>query len=61
MLLVRGKHFVWVCRIGGLKVNADKIKVIVLHEKEEFDCEVIVDGMWLEHVSKFKYLWYRCC
>ena len=48
--------FVEVCRIGGLKVNAAKSKVIVLHGEEGLECEVYVDGICLEHALEFKYL-----
>ena len=43
-------------RRGGLKVNADKSKVMVLGGEEGLECEVWVDGMRVEHVSEFKYL-----
>ena len=45
-----------VCRC--LKVNAGKSKVMVLSGEEGLECEVCLDEMQLEHVSKFKYL--RC-
>ena len=32
--------FVEVCRRRGLKVNAGKIKVLVLGEEEELECDV---------------------
>ena len=38
-----------------LKVNAGKSKV--MNGDEGLDCEVHVDGIQLEHISKFKYLW----
>ena len=44
------------CRRRGLKVSANKSKVMVLNEVEELECEVHVDGIRLEHVSEFKYL-----
>ena len=47
--------FTEVCR-RGLKVNAGKSKVMVLNREEGFECEVYVDGIHLQHVSKFKYL-----
>ena len=50
------RHFVEVCRRGGLKVKADKIKVIVVNGEEGLEFEVLVNGMQLEHVSQFKYL-----
>ena len=49
-------RFVEVCRRRGLKVNANKTKVMVLNGEEELECEVCVDGMQLENVSEFKYL-----
>ena len=39
-----------------MKVNAGKIKVMVLSGEEGLECEVRVDGIRLEHVSEFKYL-----
>ena len=51
-------RFVEVCRRSGLKVNAGKSKVMVLNGEEGLECEVHVDGIHLEHISKFKYL--RC-
>ena len=45
-----------VSRRRGLKVNADKNKVMVLNGEEGLECEVNVDGIYLEHVSEFKYL-----
>ena len=52
------RSFVGVCRRGGLKVNADKSKVMVLDREEGLEFEVLVNGMQLEHVIKIKYL--RC-
>ena len=49
-------RFVEMCRRRGLKVNADKNKVMVLNGEEGLECEVNVDGIYLEHVSEFKYL-----
>ena len=40
------------------KVNAGKRKVMVLNGEEEFECEVYVDGVRLDHISEFKYLGY---
>ena len=40
----------------GLKVKADKSKVMVLNREEGLGCEVHLDGMQLEHVSEFKYV-----
>ena len=45
-----------VCRRRGLKVNASKIKVMVLNREEGLEYETDVDGVCLEHVSEFKYL-----
>ena len=46
--------FAKVCIRRGLKVNADKSRVIVLNGEEGLECEVHVDGVHLEHVSEFK-------
>ena len=35
----------------GLKINADKSKVMVLGGEERLECDVIVDGTQLECVS----------
>ena len=43
------------CRRRGLKVNADKSKVMILNGEEGLECEVCVDRIRLEHVSEFKY------
>ena len=40
----------------GRKVNADKSKVIVLGEEEEFVWEGGANGRYLGHVLEFKYL-----
>ena len=48
--------FVEVCRRRGLKVNAGRSNVMVVGGEEGLECEVCVDGICLEHVSKFKYL-----
>ena len=45
-----------VCRRRGLKVNAGKSKVLVLNGEEGLECELHVNWVHLEHVSKFKYL-----
>ena len=50
--------FAEVCRRRGLKVNVGKSKMLVLNGEEGLECEVHVDGIHLEHVSKFKYLGY---
>ena len=44
------------CKRRGLKVNADKTKVMVLNGEEGLEWEVHVGGIHLEHVSEFKYL-----
>ena len=49
-------HLVEVCRRRVLKINADNDKVMVQIGEEGLECEILVDGMRLEHVSKFKYL-----
>ena len=46
------------CKRRGLKVNAGKSKVIVLNGEKGFECEVYIDGIYLERVSEFKYLGY---
>ena len=45
-----------VCRRRGLKVNAGKRKVVVLGREEGLECEVCIDRIRLEHVSKVKNL-----
>ena len=50
-------RFVEVCR-RALKVNAGKRKVMVLNGEDGLECEVHVDEVRLEHVSKFRYLRY---
>ena len=47
-------RFVDVCRRRGLKVNAGKNKVMVMKVEEGLECEVLVDGIHLEHTSEFK-------
>ena len=37
-------HFVEVCRRRGLKVSANKSKVIVLNGEKKFECKICVDG-----------------
>ena len=49
-------RFVEVCRRKGLKVNGGKSKVVVMNGEEGLECEVHIDGVCLEHVSKYKYL-----
>ena len=46
------------CVKGKDKVNTGKNKVMVLNREEGIDWEVYVDGIYLEYVSKFKYLGY---
>ena len=46
------------CGKRGLKVNADKSKVMVLNGEERLEWEVYVDRICLENVSEFKYLVY---
>ena len=48
-------RFVEVCRRRGLKINADKSKVMMLNEEEGLECEVHADGIRFDHVSEFKY------
>ena len=43
------------CKRRGLKVKADKLKVMVLNGEEGLECEVHVDRMRLDHVFEFKY------
>ena len=50
--------FVKVCRRRGLKVYAGKSKVMVSGGEEGLDCEVCLVGIYLEHISEFKYLGY---
>ena len=49
-------RFAEVCRRRRLKFNAGKSKVMVLNGEEILECKVHVNGIRLEHVSKFKYL-----
>ena len=44
--------------VGGFieKVNTGKSKVMVLGGVEGLEYEICIDGIRLEHVSKFKYL-----
>ena len=49
-------HFVEVCGRRGLKVNADKSKVMELDGEERLEREICVDGIRLENASEFKYL-----
>ena len=49
-------RLVEVSRRRCLKVNAGKIKVMILNGKEGLRLEVYVDEIRLEQVSEFKYL-----
>ena len=42
-LRVMVEHFVEVCRRRGLRVNKDKIMVMVLNGEEGLECQVSVD------------------
>ena len=46
-------RFAEVCRRRGLKVNTGKNKVMVLNGEDGLECEVHVNGVRLEHGSKF--------
>ena len=48
--------FIEVCRRRGLEVNGGKSKVMIMNREEGLESEVHIDGVHLEHVSKFKYL-----
>ena len=52
------RQFAEVCRRRGLKVNADKSRVIVLNGKEGLECEVHIYGICFKCVSEFQYLGY---
>ena len=52
-----GRMVVEGCRRRGMKVNAGKIKVMVLKGEKGLECEAHVDGIHL-NISKFKYLGY---
>ena len=45
-------QFVKVCMRKGLKVNSGKSKVMVLNGEERLECEVYVNGIRLEHISR---------
>ena len=45
------EHFLKVYKRRGLKVNADKSKVMVLGEEEELECEVLINGKLFVYVS----------
>ena len=49
--------FTEVCSRRGLKVNAGKSKVMVLNGEEGLECEVHVDGIRLEYVSRNLNIW----
>ena len=55
-LKVMVESFVELCRRRGLKVNADKSKVVGLGRKEGLECEICVNKSRLEKVSELKYL-----
>ena len=40
----------------GLKVNAEKSKMMVLGEEKELECEICLDRLRFEQLSEFKYL-----
>ena len=40
------------CRKSGLKINADKSKVMVLNGEEGLECVALLNGKGLEHVSE---------
>ena len=46
-------HFIEVCRIRSLKVNANKRKGMVLGGEERLESGIHVDGARLEQVSEF--------
>ena len=48
--------FVEGCRRRIVKVNANKIKMMVLGREEGLECEIRVNGSRMEHVSRCKYL-----
>ena len=48
--------FVEKCRRRGLKVNADKSRVMVLGREEGLECEVYIDRIRLEQVLELKYM-----
>ena len=50
--------FVEVCRRSRLKFKAGKSKMMVMKVEERLECEVHIDGVYLEHFSKLKYM--RC-
>ena len=45
--------FAEVCRRRGLKFNAGKSKVMALNVEDGLECEFLLDGIRLEHSSKF--------
>ena len=55
-LKVMGGCVVETCRKRGLKVNADKSKMIMLGGEERFKCEVFAEQTQLELVSEFHFL-----
>ena len=53
-------RFVELCRRRGLKVTADKSKVMALGGEEGLKCEIRVNRARLEQVSEFKYEYLGC-
>ena len=49
-------YYVEIYKIRGLRVNADKIKVMVLGGEQGLVWEVNVAGRQLENISKFIYV-----
>ena len=48
-----------VCKRRGLKVNVGKSKVMVVN-RENVQCRIMLDDEQIEQVSEFKYLGYVC-
>ena len=48
-------YFLEACKRKVLKVNAGKSRVMILNG-QELECEVHIDGIYLEHASEFQYL-----
>ena len=44
-------RYVKMCKRRGLKVKADKSKLIIMNGEEGLKCEIHVDGIRLERVS----------
>lgn len=49
--------FSTVCKRKGLKVNVNKIKVMMVG-KESPECRIMLDDDQLKQISKFKHLYY---